>query len=111
MRQLARIRCSKQIPGLGSVNVPSNPTNKDHDYFLTMEEARGLLETIFLQISMKPLLLGNFGEMSSHVVEFVETAVEYGMEHLWRNMAAANVEALQDLVVHSGVEGLFQPTP
>ncbi len=33
--------------------------------------------------------------MSSNVVGLVETAVEYGVEHLGRNMAAATVDTVR----------------
>ena len=38
------------------------------------------------------MVFGSFGEMSSKVVSLVETAVEYKLEHLGRNMAATTVD-------------------
>jgi hypothetical protein len=43
----------------------------------------------------KALVFGTFGEMSSNVGELVETVVEYGVEHLGRNMAATTVETIR----------------
>jgi hypothetical protein len=57
-------------------------------HFGASEEGKGPLETIFRHINFEPLVFGSFGEMSSNVVAMVETAVEYGVEHLGRNMAA-----------------------
>ena len=56
------------------------------------EGGRGPLEAIFRQLNFKALVVGTFGEMSSNVGELVKTAVEYGVEHLGRNMAATTVE-------------------
>jgi hypothetical protein len=52
------------------------------------------LEIIFKQLNFKALVFGTFGEVSSNVRELVETAVEYGVEHLGRNMAAITVETV-----------------
>jgi hypothetical protein len=68
---------------------------KDSFHFGTSEQGRGPLETIFRQIVFKPLVFGSFGEMSSNVVQLVETAVEYGVEHLGRNMAATTVDKVR----------------
>ena len=40
-------------------------------------------------------MFGSFGEMSSNVVSLVETAVENGVEHLGRNMAATTVDTVR----------------
>ena len=73
-----------------------NLKRKDSVHFGTSEHGRGPLETIFGQIVFKPLVFGSFGEMSSNVVQLVETAVEYGVEHLGRNMAATTVETVRN---------------
>jgi hypothetical protein len=44
-----------------------------------------------MQIVFKPLVFEPFGDMSSNVVQLVENAVEYGVEHLGRNMATTAV--------------------
>ncbi len=66
---------------------------KDHVNFGTTEGAGGTLEIIFRQFNFKPLVFGTFGELSSNVIAIVETAVEYGVEHLGRNMVATIVDA------------------
>ena len=43
----------------------------------------------------KPLVFGSFGEMSSHVKELIEMAVEYGVEHMGKNMAATSVDIVK----------------
>ena len=47
----------------------------------------------------KPLVFGFFGKMSSNVVSLVETAVEYGVEHLEGNMAVTTVVTVR-VVLH-----------
>jgi len=42
----------------------------------------------------KPPVLGSFGEMCSNVRELIKMAVEYGVEHLGRNMAATTVDII-----------------
>ena len=62
----------------------------------TTEGGRGPLETIFRQLNFKALVfIGTFGETSLNVGELVETAVENGVEHLGRNMAASTVETIR----------------
>ncbi len=69
---------------------------KDSVHFGTSEHSRGPLETIFRQIDFTPLVFGSFGETSSNVMALVETTVEFGVEHLERNMAATTaVETLR----------------
>ena len=70
----------------------ANIKRKDKLNFRTEEGARGPLETIFRQIVFKPLVFGTFGETSSNVRELVEIALEYGAEHLGRNMAAPTID-------------------
>ena len=72
-----------------------NLKRKDLVHFGTSEGSRGPIESIFMQIVFKPLVFGTFGEMSSNVVGLVETAVEYGVEHLDRNMAATTVDTVR----------------
>ena len=40
-------------------------------------------------------MFGSFGAMSSNVVALVETAAEYEIEHLGRNMAATTVDTVR----------------
>jgi hypothetical protein len=68
---------------------------KDRDHFGTAETARGPLETLFMRLDFKPLVFGTFGEMSSNVKEVVYMAVEYGVEHLGRTMAATTVDGVR----------------
>ena len=65
-------------------------------HFGTSEGSKGPLETIFWQIVFTPLVFESFEEMSSNVVSLVETAVEYGVEHLGRNMTATTVDRVRD---------------
>jgi len=72
-----------------------NLKRKDSVHFGTSEQGRGPLESMFGQIIFKPLVFGSFGEMSSNIVQMVETAEEYGVEHLGRNMAATTVDTVR----------------
>ena len=40
-------------------------------------------------------MFGTFAESSSNVREFIETAVEYGVEHMGRTIAATTVDAVR----------------
>jgi hypothetical protein len=42
-------------------------------------------------MAFKLLVFGTFGEMSSKVRKFLETPVEYGVEHMGRSKAATNI--------------------
>jgi hypothetical protein len=53
------------------------------------------LEAIFMQHDFKPLVFGTFAESSSNAREFIETAVEYGLEHMGRTIAATTVDAVR----------------
>ena len=53
------------------------------------------MESVFRRLDFKPLVLGTFGEMSSNVKEVVDMAVEYGVEHLGRTMAATTVDGVR----------------
>jgi hypothetical protein len=64
-------------------------------HFGTAETARGPLESVFRRLDFKPLVFGTFGEMSANVKEVVNMAVEYGVEHLGRTMAATTVEGVR----------------
>ena len=55
----------------------------------------GPLEVNFRQMDFKPLVFGTFAEISNNVRDFIETPVEYGMEHLRRTMAVATVDAVR----------------
>ncbi len=46
-------------------------------------------------MDFKPLVFGTFGEMSANVKEVVDMAVEYGVEHLGRTMAATRVDGVR----------------
>jgi len=71
-----------------------NLHKKDRDHFGTAEGTVGLLEAIFRQLDFKPLVFGTFAEISSNVRDFIETTVEYGVEHLGCTMAATTVDAV-----------------
>ncbi len=53
------------------------------------------MESLFSRLDFKPLVFGTFHEMSSNVKEVVNMAVEYGMEHLGRTMAATTVDGVR----------------
>ena len=55
----------------------------------------GPLEAIFKTLDFKSLVFGTFAEASTNVGEFVELAVEYGVEHLAKTMAATSVEPVK----------------
>ncbi len=65
------------------------------DHFGTVEGTMGPFEVIFRQLDFKPLVFGTFAEISINVRDFIETAVEYGVEHLGRTMAATTVDAVR----------------
>jgi hypothetical protein len=44
-------------------------------------------------MDFRPLVFGTFGECSSNVKAVIEMAVEYGVDHLGRTMAATTVDA------------------
>jgi hypothetical protein len=46
-------------------------------------------------LDFKPLVFGTFAEASTNVGEFVELAVEHGMEHMDMTMATTSVEAVK----------------
>ena len=68
---------------------------KDREHFGTTETTRGPLESVFRRLDFKPLIFGTFGEMSSNVKEVVSIAVEYGVEHLGRTVAATTVDGVR----------------
>jgi hypothetical protein len=73
-----------------------NLHKKDVTHFGTAEVgAVGPLEAIFMQVDFKPLVFGTFSESSSNVREFIDTAVEYGVEHMGRTIAATTVDAVR----------------
>ena len=72
-----------------------NLHQKDKDHFATAEGAVGPLEAVFRSLDFKPLVFGTFAEASTNVGEFVELAVEYGVEHLGRTMAATSVDSVK----------------
>ena len=55
----------------------------------------GPLEAIFKTLDFKPLVFGTFAEASTNVGDFVKLAVEYGVEHLGKTMAATSVELVK----------------
>jgi hypothetical protein len=73
----------------------SNMKEKDRQHFGTSETVRGPLEGIFRKLDFKPLVFGTFGEMSSNVKVVVDMAVEYGVEHLGRTMAATTMDGVR----------------
>ncbi len=46
-------------------------------------------------MDFRPLVFGTFGECSSNAKAVLDMAVEYGVEHLGRTMAAATVDAVK----------------
>jgi hypothetical protein len=46
-------------------------------------------------LDFKPLVFGTFAESSLNVKNFVETAVEYGVEHLGTSMEASTPDVLR----------------
>jgi hypothetical protein len=68
---------------------------KDREHFGTADTARGPLENVFKRLDFKPLVFGTFGEMSANVKEVVNMAVEYGVEHLGRTIAATTVDGVK----------------
>ena len=68
---------------------------KDRDHFGKAKTARGPLENLFKRLDFKPLVFGTFGEMSSNVKEVVDRAVEYGVDHIGRTMAATTVDGVK----------------
>ncbi len=60
----------------------------------TTEAAKSPLEGLFRRMDFKPLVFGTFGEMSAKVKEVVNMAVEYGVEHLDRTMAATTEDGV-----------------
>jgi hypothetical protein len=46
-------------------------------------------------LDFKPLVFGTFEECSTNVKEVPKTAVEYGVEHLGRSMAATTLDAVR----------------
>ena len=47
------------------------------------------------QLDFKPLVFGIFAESSSNVREFIELALEYGLEHMGRTIAATTVDEMR----------------
>jgi len=72
-----------------------NLYKKDRAHFDTAEGAFGPLEAIFRQLDFKPLVFGTFAESNTNVREFIGTAVEYGVEHMGRTIAATTVDAVR----------------
>jgi hypothetical protein len=70
--------------------------------------AVGPLEAIFRTLDFKLMVFGTFAEASTNVGEFVELAVEYGVEHMGRNMAATT-KAVQDAISDCSMERLCKP--
>jgi hypothetical protein len=68
---------------------------KEKTRFGTAEEVRGPLEVLFRQLDFKPLVFGTFAESSPNVKDYVEMAVEYGVEHLGTSMAASPPNVLR----------------
>jgi len=72
-----------------------NLHQKDQTHFATVEGSVGPLEAIFKTLDFKLLVFGTFAEASTNVGEFVELAVEYGVEHMDKIMAATSVESVK----------------
>ncbi len=73
----------------------ANLREKDRDHFGTEDGSRGPLESLFRRMDFKPLVFGTFGECCSNVKDVIDMAVEYGVEHLGRTMAATTVAAVR----------------
>ncbi len=73
----------------------ANLKEKDKQHFGTAETTRGLLESLVRRLDFKPFVFGTVGEMSSNAKEVVDMAVEYGVEHLGRTMAATTVDGVR----------------
>ena len=69
-----------------------NVHQKDHTHFATAEGSVGPLEAIFKTLDFTLLVFWTFAEASTNVGEFVVLAVEYGVEHMGKTMAATSVE-------------------
>ena len=77
----------------------ANLKEKDREHFGTRDGSRGPLESLFRQLDFKPLVFGTFAESSTNVKAVLEMAMEYGVEHLGRTMAATTVEAVERVAV------------
>ena len=53
------------------------------------------MEAIFRQLDFKSPLFEMFAEVSNNVREFLETALEYGADHLRRIIAATTEDAVR----------------
>jgi hypothetical protein len=73
----------------------ANTKERDEQHVGTAETTKGPLESLFRRLDVKPLVFGTFGEMSSNVKEVVNMAVEYGVEHFGRTMAATTVDGVR----------------
>jgi hypothetical protein len=68
---------------------------KGMTHFGTAKGAIGPLEAIFRQLDFQPLVFGTFAESGTNVREFIDTAVEYGVEHMRRTIAVTTVDAVR----------------
>ncbi len=68
---------------------------KDKHQFGTPEGTVGPVEASYGQLNFKPLGFGTFAEISSNARAFIETTVEYGVEHFGRTVAATTVDAVR----------------
>ncbi len=73
----------------------ANLRRKDQVHFGTLDGVKGPIESVFRQMIFKPLVYFSFGEMSSNVRELIETAVEYEVQHLGKNMVATTVDTVR----------------
>ena len=64
-------------------------------HFGTAEDAIGPLEAIFTQQDFKQMVFGTFAESSSNATEFIDTAVDNGVEHMGQTIAATTVDAVR----------------
>ena len=67
---------------------------KDKVHFGTKENVRGPPESLFRHLDFKPLVFGAFRECNTSVKEVLKIAVEDGVEHLGRSMAATTMDAV-----------------
>jgi hypothetical protein len=72
-----------------------NLKQKDRDHFGIADGNRGPLESLFRRMDFRPLVFGTFGECNLNVKAVIDMAVEYGVDHLGRTMAATTVDAVR----------------
>ena len=72
-----------------------NLHKKDQTPFAIAEGSVGPLEANVRTLDFKTMVFETFAEASTNIGEFVELAVEYGVEHMGRTMAKTSVESVK----------------